>query len=196
MAQEPGLVYEEDKVVLELPGVRKRSIVSEVEVIGLVEVVEGDGERGSAGKVEKGGVVEGNWGFPLSDNGFFLIFRGEGCGKGEGDREFGWDICILVDFFSQVEGGEGGEGGGAGWEFRGGGTERGDRQQSRNIQEERVTDGGVEGEGGGMGEEEGVWVVGRRAWRMMKESWVWKEVGKRKKRKRYWKREMRKVLMR
>ena len=29
----------------------------EVEVIGLVEVVEGGGERGSAGKVEKGGVV-------------------------------------------------------------------------------------------------------------------------------------------
>ena len=121
MAQEPGLVYEEDKVVLELPGVGKRSIVGEVEVIGLVEVVEGGGERGSAGKVEKGGVVEGNWGFPLFDNGFFLFFRGEGCGKGEGDREFGWNICILVDFFSQVEGGEGGEGGGAGWEFGGGG---------------------------------------------------------------------------
>ena len=51
MAQEPGLVYEEDKVVLELPGVGKRSIVGEVEVIGLVEVVEGGGERGSLLKI-------------------------------------------------------------------------------------------------------------------------------------------------
>ena len=84
----------------------------------------------------EGGVVEGNWGFSLFDIGFFLSFRGEGCGKRERDGEFGWDICILVDFLSQVEGGEGGEGGGAGWEFRGGGTEGGNQQQGRNIREE------------------------------------------------------------
>ena len=102
MAQEPGLVYEEDKVVLELLGVGKRSIVGEVEVVGFGEIFKGGGEGGGAGEVKEGGIVEGNGRFPLFDPGLFLVFRREGHGEREGDGEFGWDICILVDFFCQV----------------------------------------------------------------------------------------------
>ena len=48
MSKEPSLVYEEDKVVLEFLGVRERSIVGKVVVVGLIEVVEGGGEGGES----------------------------------------------------------------------------------------------------------------------------------------------------